>query len=65
MTLCSRGDVERRGWRWANICLPHQNHSIGDDFYHLHQILEPVETTVHVGLMRREGCVSAGLSNQQ
>lgn len=53
MTLCPRGDVERRGWRWANTCLPQQSHSIGNNFYHLHQILEPVETALRVGLMRR------------
>lgn len=53
MTLCPRGDVERRGWRWANTCLPQQSHSIGNHFYHLHQILEPVETALRVGLMRR------------
>ena len=59
MALCPGGDVERTGWSWVKIYLPHQSHPAGDVPYPFHNVLGPVEATVHVGLMSREVCVSS------
>lgn len=59
MALCPGKDVERTGWTWAKICLLHQSHPARDILYTLYHISGTVQATVHVGLMRREVCVSS------
>ena len=64
MALCPGGDVERRVWRWAKICIPHKSQSDRDVPYPLHQVLGPAEAAVHVEQMRRDVCVTPGGSKE-